>query len=244
MIKYAAVAVAALLCLVTSRVYGQGSDTLELNAMDFTYFANSEGNAWLVDGNLVMMGQIQGLGTTQDVAYLLGMAGPMHDEQITLAQKAALLAAFVPLNMNSQGLSGEGNLGFTDQGMIDHLYSGNNFAGGPIYVLAFNAATPEAATEMGVFVGNGTDNPNWIYPANMNLPGLTQSPSLDNAMPLVGFRLPTAMDNVWDDNWNGHGAPLGAMELADIVPIPEPSTLMLVGLGLLGAVGLRRRHRS
>ena len=26
--------------------------------------------------------------------------------------------------------------------------------------------------------------------------------------------------------------------------IPEPSTLMLVGLGLLGAVGLRRRHRS
>lgn len=26
--------------------------------------------------------------------------------------------------------------------------------------------------------------------------------------------------------------------------IPEPSTMMLVGLGLLGAVGLRRRHRS
>jgi hypothetical protein len=29
-----------------------------------------------------------------------------------------------------------------------------------------------------------------------------------------------------------------------VEPIPEPSTLMLAGLGLLGAVGLCRRHRS
>jgi hypothetical protein len=247
-IKYAAVAAAALLCLVTSRVYGQ--DTVSISAMDHSYFVNSEATAWLADGDLVMVGDFPGL-TPAAVSTLAGMTGAQHDEQITTAQAAALLAAFQTLNMVSVGHTGDGNGGALNQGMISASYLGNNanFQNDNVYVVVANVSSVSQlanATELGVFTGDGTDIANWLYPANMALPGLTQSPGMDNAMALVGHtHAGLMMDNAWDDSWNGWGAPYVGMELADVVSVPEPSTMLLVGLGLLGAVGMRRRsHRS
>ena len=243
-IKYAAVAVAALLCLVTSRVYGQAG--LALAATDHSYFTSSESAAWLLDGNLVMMGDFPGM-TPAQVAALAGSPG--HDQQITTAQAAALLASFQTLNMVSVGHTGDGNNGNLNQGMIADNYAGinANFANDNVYLVVANVNNVSDlanATELGVFTGDGTDVANWTYPANMALPSLI-TPGLDNAMALVGHtHAGVMMGNTFDDSWNQWGAPYVGMELADIVPIPEPSTMVLVGLGLLGAVGLRRRHRS
>ena len=74
MIKYAAVAVVKLLCLATSRVYGQVS--VGLSAMDHSYWTISEGTGWLPDGSEVQVGDFPGL-TPAQVSTLAGMTGPM-----------------------------------------------------------------------------------------------------------------------------------------------------------------------
>ena len=242
MIKYAAVAVAALLCLATSRVYGQVS--VGLSAMDHSYWTISEGTGWLPDGSEVQVGDFPGL-TPAQVSTLAGMTGPTNDEHITQAQANALLAAFQTLNIVSVGYTGDGNLGYANQGMISDTYGGNNanFANDNVYVLVTRSGEegePTEVGEIGVFTGSGTDNANWKYPANMAVLG-NITPGMDDAMAVVGGKGTTTMDNLFDDNWNEWGAPYNTLELADIIAVPEPSTLVLVGLGVLGMLGIRRR---
>ena len=60
-------------------------------------------------------------------------------------------------------------------------------------------------------------------------------------MAVVGGKGTTTMDNLFDDNWNERACRYNTLELADIIAVPEPSTLVLVGLGVLGMLGIRRR---
>jgi len=124
--------------------------------------------------------------------------------------------------------------------------SGNGGAGffsKQIYMLAFDASTIAGASQVGVFSGgpnfgqsNGSDP--WTFPANDQTQiGIECSDVTAPGVVLGGY----GTDNgAGDAAWMG-GTPNGLLLAA--FPVPEPSTIMLVVLGMLGAIGLiRRRH--
>jgi hypothetical protein len=150
---------------------------------------------------------------------------------VTLANVQSVLSSFEVFGSGTIDPSVPGSFSITSANT-----AGVTFTGKQIYLVAYNAATTGAATEAGIFYASIAS---WTMPAD----GPTANTTIDPG-DLFGAN-------------NGVSATLGAnghvvygntafdaagYSLLDTAPIvPEPSTWMLVGTGLIGLLGFRRR---
>jgi len=206
---------------------------MNLAADDSNFFALVNGSP-VPAGDAVYMGNF---GANSDATIAALAAG----NQLTPASYATLVADFVPLNGTALQLmgTGTGNPAATSGGAIAAAFTGTNpsFASTAIYVMVVNTNTTTGASQVGVFKGDST----WTYPLNMATTSI--SIDTDNALtaPLIGTFATVAGTQVpFNESSNGAGnSTVGLLKLDPIVP--EPSTYLLVGTGLLGLLGLRRR---
>ncbi|MGO9244369.1 MAG: PEP-CTERM sorting domain-containing protein [Verrucomicrobiia bacterium] len=220
----------------TSRVYANAA--ISLAADDSTFFGDPSSNP-AQGGDAVYMGQF-GL-SDSSIAALTTAGGT----SISPANYATLVASFTALNGVGMLPMGSGESGNQQAGFITGSWDGNNlaFASGNIYVLVVNgASTASPGGEVGVFRGDSS----WVYPADM-LAG-TGSIDTDNAFTALVGSYVTGLNGSLSATWpynQGDGNdnnPLNVLDMATIVP--EPSSILLVAMGLLGGIGMIRRRRS
>jgi hypothetical protein len=118
--------------------------------------------------------------------------------------------------------------------------AGTTFTHNQIYIVAFNAATAGAATQEGIFYVNDTTGLNWKFPGDADFPNNTTIDAQDLMVGGTGVLAPGATIVFGGKGTDGSG-PYSLLETA---PVPEPSSIGLVFLGLLGAFGMIRRRRS
>jgi hypothetical protein len=220
-VKYGAVIAATMLLASTARV----------NAMSVNWGNAGSSVALTLNGNTtsVPTGDLIELGIFKD-----GISDATIESTLLTPQLAQ--SAF---STWGTGLMGDGS--------ADGAFTESSGAPGAGYflsnafVIVFNASTAGAATQYAVIQGptSASVGDNWVFPATDS----AGAPSYDFDALLGGNVLIGKYhgDNSYSDtaaaDWFGSG--VDSIELASV---PEPSTYMLVGMGLLGAWGLRRRR--
>jgi hypothetical protein len=239
----------ALAFAATSRVYANAHITLA--ADDSVYFGLAGTSTPVPTGDDVFMGTFSGV-----PAGALNASGQVVNQ----TELYAIEANFTELAASSQGV---GVLGMgaavsdtpSKPGAFDGQFAGDGSAGGSangtIYVMVINATTTSAATQVGVFAGEQSIGAaSWTYPASMASGTISIDTDQALTVPLVGSYVTGLNGNVWYYNWGDNGSDgdgngnvtLSALDLASV--IPEPSSIMLVVVGMLGMIGLIRRRRS
>ncbi len=142
-----------------------------------------------------------------------------------LASEAAVVAAFSPWQTGNMG-DGIGSDGvFSESSTAD----GTGYYSKNAYIVVLDGG------QYGVFRATGTINTDaWVFP-----PGDAGSPGMD----INGI---TDLSGVLIGNFDVAGQQTNPFMLSvndTLNLIPEPSTMMLVGVGMLGALGLIRRRR-
>jgi hypothetical protein len=170
-----------------------------------------------------------------DNVYLVGLQSGRNEANVTadFATSIALVfTADLKIYATGQIGDGTGTAGvFAESGDSS---SDNTFLGLQMYYVAINSTTPVTATQMGMWKAAG--NPNWIWPDTSAQPPANKKVNgLEDANASVLGSLGAAGANDWGYTTAGQTAPSA---------IPEPSTIVLVGFGLLGAIRLVRSRRS
>jgi len=156
------------------------------------------------------------------------------------------LSGFVPWVTGQMGQGNAGGPGFFSiaSGPSPEQGTATGINTRQIYMVIFNAATQGAATQMGIFSDTAS---NWEFPLSSSLTPTTgiDIENLVNNPATAGNSLAAGAQVIYgggpaflaSDPQNS-GGPSSYMQLK---VIPEPSTWVLVGTGLLGLLGLRRR---
>ena len=220
-VKYGAVVAAAVLVAATAKV----------NAMTVTWGSASTETAVALNGGVLAVPQ-------GDLVEIGVFKNNMSDAAITAlgVNPTAIQTAFNAWSTDTVGDSttSAGAWGDPSSALGAGYFTSNAF------IVVFNAATAGAATQVAVIKGPATASvgDNWVFPASDGASGLTfVFDALSAGNVLIGSFESGTFDDSAKDDYFGSGA--NAVVLA---AVPEPSTYMLVGSGLLGLLALRRRR--
>jgi len=136
----------------------------------------------------------------------------------------------------------------TGSGPLAGSYAGGStadagaFSHAQIYLVVFNQATANVVpgtTQLAIADVAFASDPAWKFPANADIPNTTAF-DLDE---LFNGGTVGTLGTGATVYWGSTGTDGGSYNLLQtvVVPVPEPSTYVLVGTGLLGLLGLRRR---
>ena len=212
-----AVIVAAALCVSTAKVNAM---TVNWSANGGTAIALNDGLTGVPEGDAVYLGIFKNnLSNAAITALWTGNANAATD----------ILNNF---NIFLQDVMGDNGVGVGGFGANNTISPGLNFFTSNMFLIVVNNATgPGGVSQIGVWNGN------MAFPASDGAAaGSIDADNLLLANTLVGNYISGGWQGPTD--WFSTGA--NELVLANIVP--EPSTYMLVAMGLLGAWGLRRRR--
>jgi hypothetical protein len=223
-IKYLAVASLAAACAIGTYA---GNIEVDWSANDVTGVSLANTYIGVPNGSLMEIGIFSGA----FVAPTLG--------QSSLANFTAFATS------TTQG--SEGDLGEFNQ--IKTIADDAGFATKQIYMVFFDAPTQSAATQMGVFYYTGVhlgagNAGQWVFQSSSDL-DITSTIDVEGILDnpgTVGGSLDANGHIVYGDGVTYNPSTKYSMvELQAIVP--EPSSITLVVVGLLGAFGMIRRRR-
>jgi len=184
---------------------------------------DSGGTAVPLDSALIMIGTFQPtLGT--------GPSGADVTLQSLFASGdiATILGDFTQFNTTSHlaGKPGTGTTSGPGQWTYNDINTAAVFANQQVYMLAFNATTTGAATQMGIFTGAyGAFSAEWSFPADT---------SLGSILPELGD---TTLSGVIVGSLSGTNYKMAAI-------VPEPSSVMLCAVAAIAMAGRRNRKRE
>jgi len=108
-----------------------------------------------------------------------------------------------------------------------------------LFIVAFNNATGVGYTQLGIW---GQNSANWVFPKSTDIPSST-TVDMEQLVNNPGNSATFAATTVKVFGRSPQqSADFGGSTYLPLQLVPEPSTWMLVGTGLIGLLGLRRRR--